>query len=142
MSPAEAGLTYLLGSGREGAKLPKAEQELSGSAAYFAQGTERGAPLATWIGAGVQSFGLSEGGAATERDIRIIFGKHAHPVEYRAAMAAALAKIEAEGLSGTAAEKLMAEAEKSSSSWSVTADEAQMFCRPPNQLEDHFVRSC
>ncbi|MFL0028507.1 MobF family relaxase [Streptomyces sp. NBUL23] len=110
----EAGLNYLLsGSGCESAKLPKAEQELSGGTAYFAQGTERGAPLATWIGAGVQSFGLSEGDAATERDIRVIFGKHAHPEEYRAAMAAALAKIEAEGLSGTAAEKLMAEAERS-----------------------------
>ncbi|GAA1377229.1 MobF family relaxase [Streptomyces beijiangensis] len=110
----EAGLSYLLsGSGCEGAHQPEAEQGLTGPEGYYAKGTERGAPIATWIGAGVANFGLAEGEFATERDIRAIFGQHAHPAEYRAALAAAKAQIDAEGLTGTAAEKCLKEAEAS-----------------------------
>lgn len=114
ISGGEAGLNYLLsGSGCEGAHQAEAEQGLTGPEGYYAKGTEHGAPLATWIGTGVHEFGLTEGADATERDIRAIFGQHAHPEQYRAAVSAAKAQIDAEGLTGRAAEKVMKDAEAS-----------------------------
>ncbi|WP_327359871.1 MobF family relaxase [Streptomyces sp. NBC_01304] len=110
----EAGLSYLLsGGGCEGGHQQEAEATLSGPEAYYAKGVEQGAPVATWLGAGVKNFGLTEGTGATERDIRAIFGQHAHPEQYRAAISTAKAQIDAEGLTGKAAEKVMADAEAS-----------------------------
>ncbi|MGW6412182.1 MobF family relaxase [Streptomyces vinaceus] len=110
----EAGLNYLLsGSGCEAGHEPEAGQELEGPEAYYVKGTEHGAPLATWIGAGAAEFGVVAGEGATERDIRAIFGKHAHPEELRAAQAAAMEKIRSKGLTDADAEKVMAEAEAS-----------------------------
>ncbi|MFD8386572.1 MobF family relaxase [Streptomyces sp. NPDC059679] len=114
ISGGEAGLNYLLsGSGCAGGHQAEPEAGLTGPEGYYAKGTEHGTPLAVWIGEGLAEWGVIEGANATERDIRAIFGKHAHPEEYRAAVSAAKAYIDENGVTGTAAEKLMADAEAS-----------------------------
>ncbi|WP_326655630.1 MobF family relaxase [Streptomyces sp. NBC_01750] len=114
ISGGEAGLNYLLsGSGCAGGHQADAEVTLNGPEGYFAKGTEHGTPLAVWIGEGLSEWGLAEGASATERDIRAVFGKHAHPEEYRAAVSDAKAYIDENGITGTAAEKIMADAEAS-----------------------------
>ncbi|MFF3460458.1 MobF family relaxase [Streptomyces sp. NPDC002730] len=114
ISGGEAGLNYLLsGSGCAGEHQADAEVTLNGPEGYFAKGTEHGTPLAVWIGEGVSEWGVTEGASATERDIRAIFGKHAHPEEYRAAVSDAKAYIDENGITGTAAEKILADAEAS-----------------------------
>ena len=114
ISGGEAGLNYLLsGSGCAGGHQADAEVTLDGPEGYYAKGTEHGTPLAIWIGEGLSEWGLAEGASATERDIRAVFGKHAHPEEYRAAVSAAKAYIDGNGITGTAAEKIMSDAEAS-----------------------------
>ncbi|GAA0357480.1 MobF family relaxase [Streptomyces turgidiscabies] len=114
ISGGEAGLNYLLsGSGCAGEHQADAEVTLDGPEGYFAKGTEHGTPLAVWIGEGVAEWGVEAGVNATERDIRAIFGRHAHPEEYRAAVSAAKSYIDENGITGTAAEKVMADAEAS-----------------------------
>lgn len=114
ISGGEAGLNYLLsGSGCAGGHQQEAEAGLSGPEGYYAKGTEHGTPLAIWIGEGLAGWGVIEGENATERDIRAIFGKHAHPIEYRQALGAARAYIDANGITGTAAEKILTDAEAS-----------------------------
>ncbi|MEU0743954.1 MobF family relaxase [Streptomyces sp. NPDC006134] len=114
ISGGEAGLKYLLsGSGCAGGHQAEAELGLNGPEGYYAKGTEHGTPLAVWIGEGLSEWGVEAGANATERDIRAIFGKHAHPEEYRAAVSAAKAYIEENGITGTAAEKILTDAEAS-----------------------------
>ncbi|MFE2749615.1 MobF family relaxase [Streptomyces scopuliridis] len=114
ISGGEAGLNYLLsGSGCAGEHQADAEVSLNGPEGYYAKGTEHGTPLAVWIGEGLSEWGVTEGSSATERDIRAIFGKHAHPEEYRAAVSSVKAYIDENGITGTAAEKIMADAEAS-----------------------------
>ncbi|WP_159033544.1 MobF family relaxase [Streptomyces malaysiensis] len=114
ISGGEAGLNYLLsGSGCAGEHQAEPELGLDGPEGYYAKGTERGTPLAVWIGEGLSEWGLAAGADATERDIRAVFGKHAHPEEYRAAVSAAKSYIDENGITGTAAEKVMADAEAS-----------------------------
>ena len=114
ISGGEAGLNYLLsGSGCQGEHQADVEQGLDGPEGYYAKGTEHGTPLAVWIGEGVTEWGVEQGANATERDIRAIFGKHAHPEEYRQAIGAAKAYIDENGITGTAAQKLMNDAEAS-----------------------------
>lgn len=114
ISGGRAGLNYLLsGSGCTSEHQADAEMTLDGPEGYFAKGTEHGAPLAVWIGEGVPEWGVEAGAAATESDIRAVFGQHAHPEEYRAAVSAAKAYIDENGITGTAAEKVMADAEAS-----------------------------
>ncbi|NEC96217.1 relaxase domain-containing protein [Streptomyces albidoflavus] len=114
ISGGEAGLNYLLsGSGCAGEHQVAAEVTLDGPEGYFAKGAEHGAPLAVWVGEGLSEWGVEAGAKATERDIRAIFGKHAHPEEYRAAVSAAKAYIDENGITGTAAQKLLDDAEAS-----------------------------
>ncbi|MBV9024688.1 MAG: relaxase domain-containing protein [Streptomycetaceae bacterium] len=114
ISGGEAGLNYLLsGSGCAGEHQAEPELGLEGPEGYYAKGTERGTPLAVWVGEGVTEWGVTAGANATERDIRAIFGKHAHPEEYRAAVSAAKAYIDENGITGTAAQKIMDDAEAS-----------------------------
>lgn len=114
ISGGEAGINYLLsGSGCAGGHEHEAEATLDGPEGYFAKGTERGTPLAIWVGEGLSEWGLTEDASATERDIRAVFGKHAHPEEYRQAIGEAKSYIDANGITGTAAEKIMANAEAS-----------------------------
>ncbi|MFF4647462.1 MobF family relaxase [Streptomyces sp. NPDC001389] len=114
ISGGEAGLNYLLsGSGCAGGHQADAEVTLDGPEGYYVRGAEQGTPIAVWIGDGVSEWGVVEGATATERDIRAIFGKHAHPEEYQTALAAAMQKIADEGLTGKAAEDVKAEAEAS-----------------------------
>jgi conjugative relaxase-like TrwC/TraI family protein len=114
ISGGEAGLNYLLsGSGCAGEHQADAEVTLTGPEGYYAKGTEHGTPLAVWIGEGLSEWGVEAGADATERDIRAIFGKHAHPEEYRAAVSAAKAYIDENGITGTAAQKLLDDAEAS-----------------------------
>ncbi|MFI1890413.1 MobF family relaxase [Streptomyces jumonjinensis] len=114
ISGGQAGLNYLLsGGGCASSHQAEAELGLDGPEGYFAKGAEDGRPLAMWIGEGLAEWGLTEGASATERDIRAVFGAHAHPEEYRAAVSAAKAYIDENGITGTAAQKLMADAEAS-----------------------------
>ncbi|MFF2331614.1 MULTISPECIES: MobF family relaxase [unclassified Streptomyces] len=114
ISGGEAGLNYLLsGSGCQGEHKAESELGLEGPEGYYAKGTEHGTPLAVWIGEGLSEWGVEAGANATERDIRAIFGKHAHPEEYRAAVSAAKAYIDENGITGTAAQKLLDDAEAS-----------------------------
>ncbi|MFM9449148.1 MobF family relaxase [Streptomyces acidiscabies] len=114
ISGGEAGLNYLLsGSGCAGGHEHDAEATLDGPEGYFAKGTQQGTPLAIWVGEGLSEWGLVADASATESDIRAVFGKHAHPAEYRQAIGAAKAYIDENGITGTAAEKIMKDAEAS-----------------------------
>jgi len=114
ISGGEAGLNYLLsGSGCAGGHEHDAEVTLNGPEGYFAKGTQHGTPLAIWVGEGLSEWGLTVDASATESDIRAVFGKHAHPAEYRQAIGEAKAYIDANGITGTAAEKIMNDAEAS-----------------------------
>ncbi|MFM9735194.1 MobF family relaxase [Streptomyces niveiscabiei] len=114
ISGGEAGLNYLLsGSGCAGGHEHDAEATLDGPEGYFAKGTQHGSPLAIWVGEGLSEWGLSADAPATESDIRAVFGKHAHPAEYRQAIGEAKSYIDANGITGTAAEKIMNDAEAS-----------------------------
>ncbi|WP_371558732.1 relaxase domain-containing protein (plasmid) [Streptomyces longwoodensis] len=114
ISGGEAGLNYLLsGSGCQGEHQADVEPGLDGPEGYYAKGTEQGTPLAVWIGNGTSEWGVEQGENATERDIRAIFGKHSHPEEYRAAVSAAKSYIDENGITGTAAKKVMDDAEAS-----------------------------
>ncbi|MFH8343130.1 MobF family relaxase [Streptomyces sp. AM6-12] len=114
ISGGEAGLNYLLsGSGCAGGHEHDAEVTLDGPEGYFAKGTQHGTPLAIWVGEGLSEWGLTADANATESDIRAVFGKHAHPEEYRQAIGEAKAYIDANGITGTAAEKIMNDAEAS-----------------------------
>ncbi|WP_330294093.1 MobF family relaxase [Streptomyces sp. NBC_00576] len=114
ISGGEAGINYLLsGSGCAGGHEHEAGAALDGPEGYYAKGTEHGTPLAIWVGEGLSEWGLTEDASATERDIRAVFGRHAHPEEYRQAIGEAKSYIDANGITGTAAEKIMADAEAS-----------------------------
>lgn len=65
------------------------------------------------MGEGLSEWGLTEDASATERDIRAVFANHSHPEEYRAAVSAAKAYIDENGITGTAAQKVMKDAEAS-----------------------------